>query len=74
MGRECKNIFQLFSFIIKTKLVQNVNRMTKRPERHAYRQSDRQTDGQTDGQTYGQTDRWIHGRTDSQRERERVSE
>ena len=33
----CKNIFQLFSLVIKTKLVQNVNRMS---ERQADRQSD----------------------------------
>ena len=33
----CKNLFQLFSFLIKTKVVQNVNRMS---ERHADRQSD----------------------------------
>ena len=37
----CKNIFQLFSLVIKTKLVQNVNRMS---ERHAGRQTERQID------------------------------
>ena len=26
----CKNIFQLFSLVIKTKLVQNVNRMSEK--------------------------------------------
>ena len=35
-----QNLFQLFSLVIKTKLVQNVNRMS---ERHAKRQTDRQT-------------------------------
>ena len=34
---------RLFSFLIKTKVVQNVNRMT---ERHADRQSDRRTERQ----------------------------
>ena len=52
----CKKMFQLFSFLIKTKVVQNVNRMTGRPERHADRQSDRQTDGQTDRKTDRKTD------------------
>ena len=27
---QCKNIFQLFSLVIKTKLVQNVNRVSER--------------------------------------------
>ena len=40
---EC-NFFQLFSFLIKTKVVQNVNRMSER-------QTDRQTDGQKDRKT-----------------------
>ena len=50
----CKNIFQLFSLVIKTKLVQNVNRMS---ERQNDMPKDRLTDRQTDGQTDRQTDR-----------------
>merc|ERR1712218_503315 len=38
---ECKFIFQFFSLVIKTKVVQNVNRMS---ERHAGRQTERQND------------------------------
>ncbi len=46
-GTRGANFFlQLFSFLIKTKVVQNVNRMT---ERHADRQTE--TDGQTDRKT-----------------------
>ena len=41
---ECKNILQLFSLVIKTKLVQNVNRMSER-------QNDMPKDGQTDRKT-----------------------
>ena len=47
-GWECKNVFQLFSLVIKTKLVHNVNRMS---ERHVKTQTDRQTDGQIDDKT-----------------------
>ena len=43
--KECKNIFQLFSLVMKTKLVQNVNRMS---ERQNDMPKDRQTDGQKD--------------------------
>ena len=46
--KKCKNIFQLFSLVMKTKLVQNVNRML---ERHAKRQTDRQTDRQIEDKT-----------------------
>merc|ERR1712001_241060 len=45
--KKCKNIFQLFSLVIKIKLVQNVNRM---PERQNDMPKDRRTDGQTDRQ------------------------
>ena len=43
-----QNMFQLFSLVIKTKVVQNVNRMS---ERQKDRLKDRQTDGQIDRQT-----------------------
>ena len=44
-----KKYFQLFSLVIKTKLVQNVNRMSERQndmpkDRLTARQTDRQTD------------------------------
>ena len=45
-----QNMFQLFSLVIKTKVVQNVNRMSER-------QKDWTTDRQTDRKTDGQTDR-----------------
>ena len=45
-----KFFFQLFSFLIKTKLVQNVKRMSER-------QNDMPKDRQTDGQTDRKTDR-----------------
>ena len=48
--KKCKNIFRLFSLVIKTKLVQNVNRMSER-------QNDMPKDRQTDGQTDRKTDR-----------------
>ena len=41
---EVQFFFQLFSFHVKTKVVQNVNMMT---ERHADRQMDRKTDRKT---------------------------
>ena len=41
----CKNIFRLFSLVIKTKLFQNVNRMS---ERHKDMPKDRLTDRQED--------------------------
>ena len=44
----CKNIFQLFSLVIKTKLVQNINRMS---ERQKDMPKDRLTDRQTDRKT-----------------------
>ena len=44
---------RLFSLVIKTKVVQNVNRM---PERQKYRLTDRQTEGQMDRQTERQKD------------------
>ena len=47
---KCKNIFQFFSLVIKTKLVQNVNRMSER-------QNDMPKDSQTDRQTDRQKDR-----------------
>ena len=50
----CKNIFQLFSLVIKTKLVQNVTRMSKRQKDMP---NDRLTDRQTDRQTDRKTDR-----------------
>ena len=43
-----------FSFLIKTKVVQNVNRMT---ERHADMPTDSQTERQTDRQTERQIER-----------------
>ena len=46
--------FQLFSFLIKTKFVQNVNRMT---ERQKNRPTDRETDEQTDRMTDRKTKR-----------------
>ena len=45
---------RLFSLVIKTKLVQNVNRMS---ERQKDRSNDSLTDRQTDGQTDRKTDR-----------------
>jgi hypothetical protein len=47
---ECKNIFQLFSLVMETKLFQNVNRMSER-------QNDMPTDRLTDRQTDRKTDR-----------------
>ena len=52
----CKNIFQLFSLVIKTKLVQNVNRMSER-------QNDMPKDRRTDRQTDRQTERQIEDKT-----------
>ena len=52
-GEEPKK-FQLFSLVIKTKLVQNVNRML---ERQNDMPKDRLTDRQTDRQTDRKTDR-----------------
>ena len=49
---KCKNIFQFFSLVIKTKLVQNVNMMSER-------QNDMPKDSQTDRQTDRQTERQI---------------
>ena len=47
-----QNMFQLFSLVIKTKVVQNVNRMSERQkDRLKDRLKDRQTDGQIDRQT-----------------------
>ena len=43
-----RHIERPFSLVIKTKLDQNVNKMS---ERHAKRHSDRQTYGQTDRKT-----------------------
>ena len=51
--KECKNIFQLFGLLMKTKLVQNVNRMS---ERQKDMPKDRQTD-RADGQTDRKSDR-----------------
>jgi hypothetical protein len=53
-GGGCKNIFQLFSLVIKTKLVQNVNRMS---ERQNDMPKDRLTDRQTDRRTERQIER-----------------
>ena len=47
-GEGCKNIFQLFSLVMKTKLVQNVNMMS---ERQKSMPKDRQTDRKTDRKT-----------------------
>ncbi len=47
---------QLFSLVIKTKVVQNVNRMSER-------QNDRPTDSQTDRQPDRQTERQIDDKT-----------
>ena len=49
-----KNIFRLFSLVIKTKLVQNVNRMS---ERQKDMPKDRLTDRQTDRKTDRKTER-----------------
>ena len=52
MKKGCKNIFQLFSLVIKTKVVQDVNRMSEREkDRLADRWTDRQKDRQTDRKT-----------------------
>ena len=56
VGGGCKNIFQLFSFVIKTKLVQNVNRMSER-------QNDMPKDRLTDRTTDRQTERQIEDKT-----------
>ena len=48
--RRSQNFKSFLSLVIKTKLVQNVNRMSER-------QKDRSTDSLTDRQTDGQTDR-----------------
>ena len=53
---ECKNIFQLFSLVMKTKLVQNVNTMSKR-------QNNMPKDRRTDRQTDRQTERQIEDKT-----------
>ena len=53
---QCKNIFQLFSLLMKTKLVQNVNRMSER-------QNDMPKDRLTDRQTDRQTERQIEDKT-----------
>ena len=46
---KCKNKIQLFSFLIKTKLVQNVKRMSERQnDMPKDRLTDRQTDRKTD--------------------------
>ena len=46
---KCKNIFQLFSLVMKTKLVQNVNRMSERQnDMPKDRLTDRRTDRQKD--------------------------
>ncbi len=55
-GERCKNIFQLFSLVIKTKLVQNVNRMSER-------QNDMPKDRRTDRKTDRQTERQIEDTT-----------
>ena len=49
--------FQLFSFVIKTKVVQNVNMMSER-------QKDMPADSQTDRQTDKRTDRQIERQND----------
>ena len=54
--RQCKNIFQLFSLVIKKNLVQNVNRMSER-------QNDMPKDRLTDRQTDRQTERQIEDKT-----------
>ena len=56
MEMECKNIFQLFSLVIKTKVVQNVNSMSERQngipkDRLTDRQTDRQTERQIEDKT-----------------------
>ena len=48
--KECKIIFQLFRLVMKTKLVQNVNRMSER-------QNDMPKDKLTDRQMDRKTDR-----------------
>ena len=53
---KCKNIFQIFSLVMKTKLVQNVNRMSER-------QNDMPKDRRTDRQTDRQTERQIEDKT-----------
>ena len=45
---EVQFFFQLFSFLIKTKLVQNVKRMTEIQADTGDRQKDRRTDRQND--------------------------
>ena len=55
---QCKKNFQLFSLLMKTKLVQNVNRMSERQnDMPKDRLTDRQTDRQTDRHTDRKTDR-----------------
>ncbi len=47
--KKCKNIFQLFSLVMKTKLVQNVNMMSERQKNMPKdRQMDRKTDRKTE--------------------------
>ena len=48
--------FSDFQLSYQTKVVQNVNRMTERPERHADRQKER-PDTETDGQKVRQIGR-----------------
>ena len=52
----CNFFFQLLSFVIKTKVVQNVNRMSEK-------QKDRPTDSQTDRQKDRQTERQLEDKT-----------
>ena len=59
----CKNIFQLFSLVIKTKVFENVNRMSKR-------QSDRKEDIQSAGQTDSVTERQNDSMADSRAAKE----
>ena len=48
-----QNMFQLFSLVIKTKVVQNVNRMSEKyKDSRTDRQTDRQIDRQTDRQIF----------------------
>ena len=55
-GGGCKNIFQLFSLVMKTKLVQNVNRMSERQnDMPKDRLTDRQTDRETERQKEDKT-------------------
>ena len=54
--RESQNFKSILSLVIKTKLVQNVNRMSEM-------QKDRPTDSLTDRQTDRQTERQIEDKT-----------